>query len=124
MTAIPFNIYAMALPSLSVLFLDQGSLDCKITPLKNGMTVHLNKHLSLLSFRLAFLSILSTLSSLALQSLHISSNLAIRMSSAIPNHLVVPLTAHLSFSDTYLQIILHQMVVIYICTYQTDKRKL
>ena len=55
---------------------------------KNGMLVHQKKHLSLLSFRLAYLHILRTLLRVASWSMPISSNPAIGISSAIPNTLV------------------------------------
>ena len=67
-------------------FLGSGlTLDHNITPLKNGMLVHMNRQLSLLGFRSACLHILSTLSSVATCSLPMSLMPAIKMSSAMPN---------------------------------------
>ena len=39
-------------------------------------------------------------------------------------HLASPGTAQISFSETYLPLVSHQMVVIYIGIYQNDKRNL
>ena len=56
-----------------------------------GMLVHLNRHLSLLKFKLACLHILSTLSKVASWSLPSLSFPAIRMSSAVIKTLGIPL---------------------------------
>ena len=87
-------------------FLGSGfTLDHVIISLKNGMLVHLNRHLSLLSFILACLHILNMLLSVASWCLPMSLNPSMRMSSAIPNTFGSPGTAHPSFSGTYLQLV-------------------
>ena len=63
---------------------------CDITSPKNGMLVHWNRHLSFWSFKLACLHICRTLLSVAIWSLPVSSNPAIRISSAMPNMFGIP----------------------------------
>ena len=86
MTAIPFGILAVVWPSVPVKLLVPGlTLDHDITSQKNGMLVHLNRHLSLLNFRFVCLHILSALSSVASWLLPMSFNPSIKMLSAMPN---------------------------------------
>ena len=61
----------------------------EIISLMKGMLLHLRRHLSLLSFRLTCLHILSTLSNVMDWSLPSSSKPAIRISSVIPNTLAI-----------------------------------
>ena len=69
MTAIPFFDLGGGMSLVPALFKDLGSHHAVILFLQKGMLVHMKRHLSLLSFRLAFRHILNTLSSVAFWSL-------------------------------------------------------
>ena len=71
-------------------FLGSRFTPCQIISPRNGKLVHLKRHLSLLSFKFAYLHILKTLSYVALWSLYCSSKPALKMSSSIPKTLGIP----------------------------------
>ena len=123
MTAVLFTFrQCMAISTCT--FLGSGlTPDHDITSQVNGMLVHQNRHLSLLSFRLAFLHILRTLSRVTSWLLPMSSNLQWECPQC-QIHLALPGTAHLFFSKTYVQPVPHQMAVTCIYIYQKDKGKL
>ena len=98
--------------------------DHDIPSLKNGMLVDPNKHLSLLSFRLAHLLILRTLLSVASWSLPMLLNTAMRMSSVLQNTFGSPWCNLSIFAEIYLQPVPHQMAVICIYIYHKDKKRL
>ena len=100
-------------------FLGSGVIQSYLmmTP-KKGILVHLKWHLSLSSFRLTFLHIFNSLSTVSSWSLPSSSNPASKISSAMPNTLGSPWNSWSIFHCT-----IHQMVISYTCSCQKGKRK-
>ena len=90
---------------------------CTISP-KNGTLVHMKCHLTLLSLRLAFLHVFSTLSTVSWWSLPNSSKPSIKKSLAMLNILAVHGTAHI-----HNQWMPSQMVALCIYTCQMNKKK-
>ena len=105
-------------------FLGSGlTMDCDIASPKNGMMLHLNRHFVELQICIsAYPQHLVKCKHHGLYPGH--QTLQLECHQQFQTQLAVPGTAHQVFSGTYLQLMPHKMLFIYIFIYQEDKRTL